>query len=75
MPDVETRLARLAADLSVEVPDGLEAAVMTRVRTPVRSGAGGAGWRACCSACWASVSWPRPSAQRSASGWASTGWR
>jgi hypothetical protein len=34
MPDVETRLARLAADLSVEVPDGLEAAVMTRVREP-----------------------------------------
>ncbi len=32
MPDVETRLAQLAADLRVEVPDGLEAAVMTRVR-------------------------------------------
>lgn len=32
MPDVETRLAGLAADLRVEVPDGLEAAVMTRVR-------------------------------------------
>jgi hypothetical protein len=32
MPDVETRLTRLAADLRVEVPDGLEAAVLTRVR-------------------------------------------
>ena len=32
MADVETRLARLAADLSVEVPDGLEDAVMRQVR-------------------------------------------
>jgi hypothetical protein len=32
MPDVETRLTRLAGDLRVEVPAGLEAAVMTRVR-------------------------------------------
>jgi hypothetical protein len=32
MPDVETRLARLAADLGVEVPDGLESAVMVGVR-------------------------------------------
>ena len=29
MPDVETRLSGLAADLPVPVPDGLEAAVMT----------------------------------------------
>ena len=66
MPEtLEDRLAALAGDIGVDVPDGLEAAVMERVRaTRARSGAGAAGWQgvflgAARPAAWSPRPWAR----------------